>query len=239
MGDTLTYSNWAREGLPKFQSGDPLKGAEEVLRWAYGAYGDKVAYSCSFGVEGMVLIDLIGHIKSDAAVIFLDTDFHFKETYELIDRVQVNYPKLKIIRLKPELSPEEQAEKYGESLWAKRPDLCCKLRKINPLAGRLKQYDAWISGLRRDQSATRRFVEFVNKDEKFRSIKICPLIHWTWQEVWTYVREHDLPYNPLHDRHYPSIGCEYCTLPVRDGEDMRAGRWSAFDKTECGLHVKD
>lgn len=239
MEETLTYSNWTETRLPKVFSEDRLKGAGKVLRWAYDAYGDKVVYSCSFGVEGIVLIDLIYHIKRDAAVIFLDTDFHFKETYDLIDRVQKRYPELNMIRLKPALSPEEQARKYGEALWTRRPDLCCKIRKITPLAGRLKEYGAWISGLRREQSPTRRSVEFVNKDEKFRSIKICPLIHWTWQEIWTYVREHDLPYNPLHDRHYPSIGCEYCTLPVTEGDDLRAGRWSAFDKTECGLHLKD
>ncbi|RYM05429.1 phosphoadenylyl-sulfate reductase [Sporolactobacillus sp. THM7-7] len=237
MAETLTYASWAQSPVPDFSDKDPLKGAEQVLRWAYGAYGDKVVYSCSFGVEGIVLIDLIYRVKKDASVIFLDTDFHFKETYSLIDRVQEKYPELNIIRVKPKLTPEEQAKKYGEALWKRRPDLCCQIRKIEPLSGRLKAYDAWISGLRREQSPTRRFVEFVNKDEKFQSVKICPLIHWTWQEIWDYVRQHDLPYNPLHDRGYPSIGCAYCTRPVKAGEDQRAGRWSAFDKTECGLHL--
>ncbi|RYL94917.1 phosphoadenylyl-sulfate reductase [Sporolactobacillus sp. THM7-4] len=239
MAIGLTYVNWSESSIPDFSPDDPLKGAGNVLRWAYDTYGEKLVYSCSFGVEGIVLIDLISRIRKNAPVIFLDTDFHFKETYELIDRVQKKYPELNMIKLKPSLTPEEQERKYGAALWSRRPDLCCKIRKIDPLAGRIKDYQAWISGLRREQSPTRRYVEFVNKDEKFQSIKICPLIHWTWQDVWDYVHEHDLPYNPLHDRHYPSIGCEYCTRPVKEGEDQRAGRWSAFDKTECGLHLKN
>lgn len=210
-----------------------------MLEWAYRMYGDKAVYSCSFGVEGIVLIDLIYSIKKDAAVIFLDTDFHFSETYDLIDRVERKYPQLTVIRVKPALTPEQQAEKYGPALWSRRPDLCCKIRKVDPLAGRLKDYNAWISGLRHEQSPLRRSVSYVNRDEKFHSIKICPLIYWTWAEVWSYVRRHGLPYNPLHDRNYPSIGCTYCTRPIEKGEDQRAGRWSAFDKTECGLHLQD
>lgn len=237
MTALLTYGSWTESELPVFDENSRTKGADEVLHWAYEQYGDRVAYSCSFGVEGIVLIDLIYQVRKNATILFLDTDFHFKETYALIDRVNVRYPELNIIKLKPKLSPEEQAEKYGEALWSRRPDLCCRIRKIEPLSEKLNSYDAWISGLRREQSPTRRYVEFINKDEKFHSVKICPLIHWTWQNVWDYVHEHDLPYNPLHDRHYPSIGCTWCTRPVKDGEDQRAGRWSAFDKTECGLHL--
>lgn len=237
MAERVTYDRWETAEFPVFPADDESKGAFGVLQWAYGTYGADVVYSCSFGVEGIVLIDLISRIKKDASVIFLDTDFHFQETYDLISRVEKRYPKLNIIKLKPALSPEEQAEKYGEALWKRRPDLCCRIRKIEPLTERLAGYQAWISGLRHEQSPTRRYVEFVNKDEKFQSIKICPLIHWTWKDVWDYVDRYDLPYNPLHDQHYPSIGCAYCTLPVKEGEDMRAGRWSAFDKTECGLHL--
>lgn len=234
----LSYANWSESLIPRLPADPVYKGALNILRWAYETYGERVAYSCSFGVEGIILIDLITQVKPDAAVIFLDTDFHFKETYELVDRVQTRYPKLRIIRQKPDLTPEVQANRYGEKLWARRPDLCCQLRKVDPLRKQLKQYDAWISGLRHEQSPTRRNVPFINKDEKFQSVKICPLIYWTWAQVWDYVHVHDLPYNPLHDRDYPSIGCIYCTRPVKPGEDQRAGRWSAFDKTECGLHLK-
>ncbi|MCO7127680.1 phosphoadenylyl-sulfate reductase [Sporolactobacillus shoreicorticis] len=225
--------------LPEFPSDQPYKETAQVLQWTFETFGGRVAYSCSFGVEGIVLIDLISKIKRNATIIFLDTNFHFNETYELVDRIEERYPQLNIIRQKPDLTPEEQAAKYGEDLWTRRPDLCCQFRKVDPLAERLKDYDAWISGLRHEQSPTRRNVRFINKDEKFNSIKICPLIHWTWQDVWDYVRIHQLPYNPLHDQNYPSIGCACCTSPIRPGEDQRAGRWSAFDKTECGLHLKN
>lgn len=232
-----TYSTWKDVQLPDFNPQSTSKGAREVLEWAYRSYGGKVVYSCSFGVEGIVLIDLIYSVKKEASVIFLDTDFHFKETYELIRRVENRYPKLHIIRLKPALTPQQQAEKYGDALWARRPDLCCNIRKIQPLAARIGAYDAWISGLRHEQSPTRRSVAYVNRDEKFHSVKICPLIYWTWDDVWDYVHSRQLPYNPLHDQNYPSIGCTFCTRPVKPGESQRAGRWSAFDKTECGLHL--
>jgi phosphoadenosine phosphosulfate reductase len=235
----LSYANWPGQYPPEFTPDPTYHGALDVLGWAYDTYKDRVAYSCSFGVEGIVLIDLITRVKPDAVVIFLDTGFHFKQTYETVDQVQARYPHLRIIRQKPDLTPEQQAEKYGEKLWTRRPDLCCQLRKVDPLRKQLSHYDAWISGLRHEQSPTRQNVQFINKDEKFQSVKICPLIHWTWVQVWDYVHAHHLPYNPLHDQNYPSIGCAYCTLPVKPGEDQRSGRWSAFDKTECGLHLKN
>ncbi|KGA97077.1 phosphoadenosine phosphosulfate reductase [Alkalihalobacillus alcalophilus ATCC 27647 = CGMCC 1.3604] len=212
------------------------KDSLDILKWAYSEFGDEIVYSCSFGVEGMVLIDLISKVNKEAKIIFLDTDFHFKETYELIDKVKARYPTLKINLIKPNLTPEEQAEQYGEKLWKVNPDQCCQLRKMIPLENQLSQHRAWISGLRREQSPTRANTEFVNKDNRFKSIKICPLIHWTEEEIWMYVKLHQLPYNDLHDRNYPSIGCEYCTKPVKEGEDPRSGRWADSGKTECGLH---
>ncbi|WP_413382434.1 phosphoadenylyl-sulfate reductase [Alkalihalobacillus sp. 1P02AB] len=212
------------------------KDSLDILKWAYREFGDEIVYSCSFGVEGMVLIDLISKVNKEAKIIFLDTDFHFKETYELIDKVKARYPTLKINLIKPNLTPEEQAEQYGEQLWKVNPDKCCQLRKMVPLENQLSQHRAWISGLRREQSPTRVNTEFVNKDNRFKSVKICPLIHWTEEEIWMYVKLHQLPYNDLHDRNYPSIGCEYCTKPVKEGEDPRSGRWADSGKTECGLH---
>lgn len=232
----MNYLEW--DGKQKdFPIDNELKGSLDVLQWAYEEYQEKLVYACSFGIEGIVLIDLISKVNESAKIVFLDTDFHFKETYELIDKVKAKYPKLNIIMQKPELTPEEQAEEYGDKLWKSRPDLCCNIRKVEPLQKAMDGHTAWISGLRREQSETRRFTEFINRDDKFQMIKVCPLIHWTEEDVWDYVRENDLPYNPLHDQGYPSIGCEYCTLPVSSGEDARAGRWSAFDKTECGLHL--
>ncbi|MFM1651437.1 phosphoadenylyl-sulfate reductase [Brevibacillus sp. B_LB10_24] len=208
-----------------------------VIKWAYAAFGDELVYACSFGAEGIVLLDHISQVKRDARVFFLDTHLHFAETYELIKRVRERYPDLRITMTQPELTLADQAAAYGEELWQKQPDLCCQLRKVSPLAGVLDGALAWLSGLRREQSPTRANVEFVNRDEKFRSLKICPLIHWTWQEIWEYLHAFGLPYNPLHDQGYPSIGCQPCTRAVEAGEDARAGRWAFSGKTECGLHL--
>lgn len=213
------------------------KEALEVLQWAYGQFGDDLVYACSFGAEAMVLIDLINRVKPDARLIFLDTDVHFPETYALIEQVKEKYPQLRIDLIKPALTLEEQAAQYGEALWARDPDTCCRIRKVEPLARTLTGTRAWLSGLRREQSPTRAKTEFVNLDHKFRSIKVCPLIHWTWKDVWNYIMRHRLPYNPLHDQGYPSIGCRHCTLPTGGREDSRAGRWAGFGKTECGLHA--
>ncbi|SDI51532.1 phosphoadenylyl-sulfate reductase [Alteribacillus bidgolensis] len=212
------------------------KEALDVIRWGYEQYGNDLVYACSFGAEGIVLIDLISKIKPDAEIIFLDTDFHFKETYELIDKVKEKYPLLNIHMLKPKWTPAEQAEKEGDRLWETNPDRCCQIRKLEPLENALNQYSAWLSGLRREQSPTRQNTQFVNKDNRFSSIKICPLIHWTWEDVWMYIETFNLPYNPLHDQNYPSIGCVQCTSAVLEGDDLRSGRWSGQGKTECGLH---
>ncbi|MFO7264048.1 MAG: phosphoadenosine phosphosulfate reductase [Bacillaceae bacterium G1] len=213
------------------------KEALDVVRWAYDQFGDDLVYACSFGAEAMVLIDLIDRVKPDARLVFLDTDVHFPETYALIERVSERYPRLNIERVRPALTLEEQAKQYGEALWSRDPDACCRIRKVEPMARALSGVRAWMSGLRREQSPTRAKTEFVNLDHKFRSIKICPLIHWTWKDVWTYIVQHGLPYNPLHDQGYPSIGCRPCTQPTGGREDSRAGRWAGFGKTECGLHA--
>ncbi|WP_040978987.1 phosphoadenylyl-sulfate reductase [Oceanobacillus jeddahense] len=232
----LTYQKAAAEDYDSLNQKLKNKDSLEILKWAYQTYGDELVYACSFGAEGIVLIDMIHKVKKDAVIVFLDTDFHFKETYELIDRVKARYPSLRIEMTKPELTSEEQAEVHGAELWKVNPDLCCSIRKLIPLEQQLNQYTAWISGLRREQSPTRANTEFVNQDRRFQSVKICPLIHWTEEEIWMYIRLHQLPYNELHDKNYPSIGCEYCTKPVLEGEDARSGRWADTNKTECGLH---
>ena len=231
----LTYATW-QEPTIDFEQDETYKAALEVLRWSYKEYGEEIVYACSFGIEGIVLIDLISKVKSDATIVFLDTDVHFKETYETIERVKEKYPKLNIILKKPALTLAEQAAQHGEELWKSDPNKCCGIRKLAPLNEALTGAKAWISGLRREQSPTRATTNFINRDEKFKSIKICPLIHWTWKDVWRYVSKHDLPYNPLHDQGYPSIGCEHCTQPAFNMDDLRAGRWQGSGKTECGLH---
>ena len=231
----LSYETWQEPNI-NFEIDETYKGALNVLKWSYEQYGEEIVYACSFGIEGIVLIDLISKVKPDATIVFLDTDVHFKETYETIERVKEKYPQLNIIMKKPKLTLEEQAAEYGDKLWETNPNQCCQIRKLTPLNEVLSESKAWISGLRHEQSETRKHVQFINRDEKFQSIKICPLIHWTWKDVWRYVTKHDLPYNPLHDQGYPSIGCSHCTKPAFDMNDLRSGRWQGTGKTECGLH---
>lgn len=235
MSKMLTFDNWDDEKIAAIikNQGDFL----EVLKWAYHEYDDEIIYACSFGAEGIVLMDLIRKVKNNAKIIFLDTGLHFPETYELIDIVKSRYPSLKINLLKPKVSLEEQAKWYGEELWKYNPNLCCHMRKVVLLKEALGETKAWISGLRRDQSPTRSSTQYINKDQKFRRIKICPLIHWTWEDILTYIQLNQLPYNSLHDQGYPSIGCAVCTQPVSFPDaSLRDGRWTGHLKTECGLH---
>ena len=237
MTNTVTYKKW-NQISDTFPIQDVTKGARSVLEWAYQNYAEeKIVYASSFGAEAIVLIDLIHQVKPDAHIVFLDTGLHFPETYDVIDKIEARFPSLKIERKLPALSLDEQREEYGSALWKRDPNQCCQIRKVIPLRETLTTKDAWISGLRREQSPTRQDTQFLNKDEKFENIKICPLIHWTWDEVWSYIKGKELPYNLLHDHGYPSIGCFPCTQPVGTDGDSRAGRWAGSGKTECGLHT--
>ncbi|PLT32939.1 phosphoadenylyl-sulfate reductase [Bacillus sp. V5-8f] len=237
MDNLLVYDRYDTFSPVDFSIDNDTKGALEVLEWAYGHYGDDLVYACSFGIEGIVLIDLISKVNERAKIVFLDTDLHFKETYALIEQVKERYPLLQIEMKKPVFSLEEQAAQHGEALWETAPNKCCEIRKVIPLNEALSGAKAWLSGLRREQSETRKNTQFINKDNKFQSVKICPLIHWTWKDVWRYAHKNGLPYNVLHDRGYPSIGCEKCTQPAFTEDDLRSGRWSGKGKTECGLHL--
>jgi phosphoadenosine phosphosulfate reductase len=231
----LTYETW-NDGPYDFDINNDTKGALDVLKWAYQTYGEELVYACSFGIEGSVLIDLVHQVRRDAKITFLDTELHFQETYQLIEEVKQKYPSLRISMKRPTLSVKEQADEYGDNLWETDPNQCCKLRKVIPLEEELNGVKAWLSGLRREQSPTRKHTNFVNKDDRFISVKICPLIHWTWKDIWRYAHRNSLPYNKLHDNGYPSIGCAPCTNPVTDINDLRSGRWSGQGKRECGLH---
>lgn len=234
MPEILTYENWNEERQAEISRKNP--DYLDIIKWAYHHYGEDIVYSCSFGAEGMVLIDLIYKVNKEAKVIFLDTGLHFPETYELIDEVRKRYSSLNISMLKPHMNLQQQEKWYGDELWNTNPNLCCHFRKVVPLMEALSGVKAWISGLRREQSETRSHIQFINKDEKFKNIKICPLIHWTLEDVMNYLHMNQLPYNPLHDKGYPSIGCATCTLPVSDPKNPRSGRWKGTAKTECGLH---
>jgi len=159
----------------------------------------------------------------------------FPETYEVRDRLIEKY-NIQPVRYRPFLSVEDQAKVYGDELWTQNPDLCCGMRKVQPLTQALKPLKAWITGIRRDQAPTRANAGIVEWDGKFNLVKVNPLAPWTWDQVWSYISENQVPYCALHDQGYPSIGCAPCTRRVAAGEDPRAGRWSGFQKTECGLH---
>jgi phosphoadenosine phosphosulfate reductase len=211
--------------------------AEEVIEWGFRRFHPEVAIASSFGAEDVVLIDIAARLQPNFRVFTLDTDFLFSETYALIDRIERQYG-LRVERARSRYTPQMQAASYGEALWSRQPDQCCDLRKVEPLTKQLAGLSAWITGIRRDQAPTRAHARKVERDQKFGLIKLNPLADWTWERVWGYIHAHNVPYNPLHDQNYPSIGCTHCTRPVQPGEDMRAGRWSGFQKTECGLHGK-
>lgn len=209
---------------------------EAVLNWAIRTYGTRAALACSFGgPTGMVLLDMALALEPRLPVFYLDTGLLFPETYALIERVSARYG-ITPIAVHPAMSVAEQALAHGPALWAREPDRCCDLRKVQPQRAFLAGYDAWITGLRRDQASTRRATPVVSWDEQGGLVKIAPLARWSEREIWTYISAHEIPYNPLHDQGYPSIGCTHCTRPVQAGEDMRAGRWAGFAKIECGLH---
>jgi phosphoadenosine phosphosulfate reductase len=211
--------------------------AEEALRWGLWQFTTELSIASSFGAEDVVLIDMASRLGQPFRVFTLDTDFLFPETYALIDAVEEHYH-IKVERTQAALTPEVQAEKYGAALWASHPDQCCQIRKVEPLTKYLATLQAWVTGIRRDQAPTRANTRKLEWDARFGLVKINPLADWTWAQLWDYIKENNVPYNPLHDQNYPSIGCTYCTRPVQLGEDPRAGRWSGTGKIECGLHIK-
>jgi phosphoadenosine phosphosulfate reductase len=223
--------------IQNYQAEAESWNAEEIIRWGLSQFQPSVAIASSFGAEDVVLIDLAARIQPKFRVFTLDTDFLFPETYALIDQIERQYG-VQIERARSRYTPGEQAAAFGDALWSREPDKCCNLRKVEPLTQKLAGLSAWITGIRRDQAPARANARKLEDDKKFGLVKLNPLADWTWDQVWDYIRAHNVPYNPLHDRNYPSIGCTYCTRQVQAGEDMRAGRWSGFQKTECGLHAK-
>ena len=217
-----------------FESQQP----QDVLKDAIKRFASKIVVACSFGAEDVVLVDMVHRIDPSIPLFYLDTDFLFPETYATRDRIIQQYAlkPAQVIQVQSLLTPDQQAAQHGPALWSTEPDRCCQLRKVEPLTRVLKGYDAWITGIRRDQSPTRANAGLIEWDNKFQLVKVNPLAHWTWADVWTYIKVYEVPYNPLHDQNYPSIGCTHCTAPVAPGEDPRAGRWKTFTKTECGLH---
>lgn len=219
----------------QLNAGFEKASAEEIIRWALGALSP-ICLSTSFGAESAVLLHLVTQIQPDIPVIFTNTGFHFKETLshrdQLAERLHLN-----LRELKPEMSTEAFLAKNGR-LYERDPDSCCAQNKIAPFEKALLDYEGWITGIRRQQSAIRQASPFVEKYRN-RLVKINPLLDWNGKMFWDYAKKHDLPYHPLWEKGYLSIGCspETCTRSVFAGEDARAGRWAGQNKVECGIHT--
>jgi phosphoadenosine phosphosulfate reductase len=227
------------EGLNnRFQSA-PTK---DVLRWAWDTFGSRAAIGTSFQGAGIVMMHIAQSEKIPLPVFTLDTGLLFPETVALKKRLE-DFLGIAIESLVPEFTVEKQAEINGPELWKRDPDSCCTLRKVEPLQKKLGQLDCWITGLRRQQSDTRGGVQILEVYEfdpimNREIVKLNPMTFWKREEVWDYIKKHQLPYNPLQDQGYRSIGCIPCTSKATgSGEDERAGRWIGFNKTECGIHT--
>jgi phosphoadenosine phosphosulfate reductase len=215
-----------------------LKGQtpQEILRWAVAEFFPRLTMATAFGPEGNCIIHMLAEIEPRVRIFNLETGYQFSETLELREQIKDRYG-IAVELVRPAQPVQEYEEDHGGPLYVHRPDQCCHDRKIVPLRQAVVGYDAWISAIRKDQTADRAQAAVVQWDAKFGLVKINPLLHWTKKDVWTFIYKNSVPYNPLHDRGYPSIGCWPCTRAVADGEDERAGRWAGKVKKECGLHV--
>lgn len=212
------------------------KPAQEILRWAVDTFGSGLTMATAFGVEGCCLIHMLAEIDPSIYLFNLDTGYQFKETLELRERIKDRYG-IEVELIQPDTSVEEYEAEHGGPLYLIRADQCCFDRKIRPLRRAVEGRTAWISSIRAEQTPERAKAGVVQWDPKFNLVKVNPLLQWTHKEIWAFAVSNDVPYNPLHDQGYPSIGCEPCTRPVGEGEDERAGRWAGTMKKECGLHV--
>lgn len=227
----------SREQLKPLAQELEHRSAEEILRWAAGQFAPRLTFATGFGIEGCAIVDMVARASLPVDLFTLDTGLLFPETYDVWRQLEKKYG-VTIRAVRPEHTVDEQAARLGPELWTRDPDRCCELRKTEPLRATLAGFDAWLSSIRRDQTPDRADAPVVGWDGRFGLVKISPLVRWTFDDVRAYVKEHDVPYNVLHDRGYPSIGCVPCTTPIAPGEDARAGRWRGREKTECGLHLR-
>ena len=216
----------------QFETASPF----EILTWASQTFGDKLAIVSSFQVTGIATLHMMQRIAPRTPVLTLDTGLLFPETQDLMEVLEARFD-LDLRRIKPRQTPAQQARDYGDRLWERNPDRCCHIRKTIPLRDALVGFDAWVTGLRRDQSPSRAATPIISRDARNRSIKIAPFANWTEEAVWQYIHEHDLPYNRLHDIGYPSIGCWTCTKAADEDDHRRSGRWANQGKIECGIHL--
>ena len=212
------------------------RSPQDVLRWAVKQYHPRLTMATAFGAEGCCILHMLAEIEPGVRVFNLETGYQFPETLELRERIKARYG-IEVEYIRPELTVAEYEADHGGPLYEMRPDQCCHDRKVLPLRRAVQGYDAWISAIRKDQTQDRAKAAVVQWDAKFSLVKVNPLLSWTKSDVWRFITGHDVPYNPLHDQGYPSIGCRPCTVPVAEGADDRAGRWAGTRKKECGLHV--
>jgi len=217
------------------------QSTEDVLAWAWQRFGSRAAIGTSFQGAGLVMMHLARKNNLSFPVFTLDTGLLFPETLDLKKRLE-DFFGLTIQALEPDLTVEEQADINGPELWKHNPDLCCTIRKVLPLRDKLAELDCWITGLRRQQSDTRAAIGIIelyafDGTSGQDIVKLNPMANWTRDAVWNYLREHRIPYNPLHDLGYRSIGCHPCTRKTDGSENERAGRWTGFNKVECGIHT--
>ena len=226
--EDLAHANRSLEALEPSQ----------IIAWAVERYGQRLTMATAFGPEGCLIIHWLATIAPKTFVFNLDTGYQFNETLELRDRIARRYG-IDVSLERPETTVEEYEREHGGPLYKIDPSRCCGDRKIAVIRRVLTRFDAWMSGIRRDQSPDRAAAPIVEWDHKFDVVKISPLANWTKAKVWDAIMREDVPYNPLHDQGYISIGCWPCTRAISFGEDERAGRWSGTAKTECGLHSRD
>lgn len=208
--------------------------ARETLEWMFENFGERHYIACSFQKTSSVTAHMATQVNPEARFFYLDTDVLFEESYETRDRLAealgIEFDRFHNLTL------AEQEAEHGPELWNRNPDACCGIRKVEPMRQALSSVDCWAAGVRRADSSSRSKTPKFGWDKRFNLWKLNPLADWTERDVWNYIREHHLPYNPLHDRGYPSIGCTHCTQPVGPGGDMRDGRWTGLAKTECGIN---
>jgi phosphoadenosine phosphosulfate reductase len=214
-----------------------LAEPQDILRWTVQRFAPRFTMATAFGPEGMVLIHMLAEIAANTPIFNLETGYQFAETLELREEVKRRYG-IEVELKRPDTTVAEYEQQHGGPLYKSRPDQCCFDRKVRVLHKAVEGMYAWASAIRRDQSADRAAVPIVAWDKKFGLVKVSPLARWTKKDVWGLITKHDIPYNPLHDQGFTSIGCWPCTRAVLLGEDERAGRWSGFAKTECGLHTQ-
>jgi len=218
---------------------------QELISWGLQKFADQpIVMTSSFGMEGCVLLDMCSKAIEQLqlkplTVAYIDTGFFFSETHQLREQLMQRYGNLNFVCWQTEVSVDQQAELYGVELWRNNPNMCCHIRKVLPMQENIHRYNLWITALRRTQTEKRSTIPVLGWDWKYELLKFCPLATWTREQVWNYIQEHSVPFNPLHLKNYPSISCFHCTRPVSDSsptDEVREGRWAGKDKTECGLH---